>query len=114
MGARKASTSRKKMKSIFKEEMVGQIERERQTYNIYVTATGTYDDVNLKLVVNLDRYLLQEGLTASNTHIDKEWLPKKNRVEYTVSRNEIGSVMDEVFHFWVKKVAASIPSSLPA
>jgi hypothetical protein len=97
------------VRDIFKQQIIGIVELDQHLYDVCATAEAQFDDIQSKLSIKLDRYLRLRDLTAPEKHEEKDWLPKKEIVEYRVSFEEIKSTVNEVFAFWEKKVRASIP-----
>lgn len=94
---------------MFKEEIVGTVEKNHQTYDVCATADAQYDESKAKLVINLDRFLRIRDISQKEEPLEENWMPKKNHIEYTLEHAEITPTLDEVFNFWSKRVRSSIP-----
>jgi hypothetical protein len=94
---------------MFKEEIVGTIERNHQMYDVCATADAAFDESNSKLIIELDRFLRIRDISQLEKPLEEKWMPKKNHVEYSLDRAEVTPTVDEVFAFWSKRVRSSIP-----
>ena len=94
---------------MFKEEIVGTIEKTHKAYDVCATAKTEFNESTSKLFIDLDRFLRIRDIAQREEPLEAEWLPRKNRVEYSLKRDEIIPTVNEVFHFWSKKVRSSIP-----
>jgi hypothetical protein len=94
---------------MFKEEIVGTIEKNLRAYDVCATADTTYDEAQKKLVVELDRFLRIRDISQIEQRLDEPWMPRKDQIQYFASRAEVVPTVNEVFEFWAKRVKRSIP-----
>jgi hypothetical protein len=94
---------------MFKEEIVGTIEKNHQAFDVCATAEGEFDEANSKLVIELDRFLRIRDIAKQEQPLEEGWMPAKNRVEYSLEKREVVPTVNEVFDFWSKRVRSAIP-----
>jgi hypothetical protein len=94
-------------------EIVGPSESNGQACEVCATAEGDYDETRSELVAELDSFLRPVDLLAKERHFSAPWLPRKQTIRESVSREEAPELARELFRRWVGRVRQSIPALLP-
>jgi len=80
---------------------------------VCATADADYDYTSQKISVVLKAFTRQASITGDGGHLTEPWLPPSERVGEHLPHDEADEFVKDVFHSWVKKVRAAIPSDLP-
>ena len=60
-------------------------------------------------MIELDSFVRPVNIRAREERWPADWLPKKQCLKETVSRDEGVNLVKDVFHRWIGKVRQSIP-----
>lgn len=90
-------------------EIIGLFTRDEQEFEVCATAEAEFDDRKSQLVVEQDSFIRPVNNRAKEQHLPADWLPRKQSVIESVSREEAPELVREIFHRWVGLVRQSVP-----
>ena len=93
------------------DEILGTIED--GNLHVCATANAEYDQAAGKVSVTLEAFTRRASAAGDGAHLPQSWLPPGERVSEHLPREEADDFVKDVFHSWVKKVRASVPSATP-
>jgi hypothetical protein len=93
---------------MFKEEIVGNIEKNNEIYDVYATANIQYDMSRSKLIMDFDHFLRIRDASHQEKLLDESWIPRRSHVEYSVEDSEITFAFNKAFDFWTKQIHSAI------
>lgn len=95
---------------IFISEIVGTIED--GSIEVCATADAVYHSSEKKVVVTLGAFARRVSSPGHEEVVAETWLPPGEKVTEHLPHEDAGSFARDVFHSWVKRVRASVPTQL--
>ncbi len=99
-------------KIISSSEIIGSFTRDKRELEVCATGEADFDEVKSQLTMELDSFIRPVDIRVKEEHLAPEWLPKKEILRESVSREEALDLAKEIFHRWVAKVRQSVPSPM--
>ena len=93
-------------------EIIGAYSRGQKEYEVCATAEANYEEGDSLLIVDLDCFIRPVDIRVKEEHLPEDWLPKRQVLKESVSRNEASDLARDAFHRWVGKVRQSVPVPL--
>lgn len=90
-------------------EIVGSFTKGEHEYEVCATGDANFDEGKAQLQMDLDSFIRPVDLLEKEKHVSADWLPSKQSVNESVSREDAPDLAKEVFQRWVGKVRRSIP-----
>ena len=90
-------------------EIIGVFTRKEREFEVCATAEADFDEAKSQLVLELDTFIRPVDIRAKEKHLPAEWLPIKQTIKESVSREDAPELAKGIFHRWVGKVRQSIP-----
>ncbi len=85
-------------------DIVETLENRLGTCEVCATAEASFEEGTSSLVVSCDSFLRVVNQRGPDQVLRPEWLPRKDSVKTSVSRQEAVPAAKEIFRAWVKKV----------
>ena|SRR2546427_9006005 len=96
-------------KIISSSEIIGSFTQGKREIEVCATGEADFDDTKAQLQIELDSFIRAVDIRVKEEHLAAEWLPKKQTLRESVSREEAPELAKEIFHRWVCKVRQSVP-----
>ncbi len=91
-------------------EVVDSHEVTKGTRDVIAMGDAVYDEGRSELVMELKGRVIVTNARGNETTLQVEWLPKPETIRERVSPDETQGLARELFHRWIVKVRAAIPS----
>jgi hypothetical protein len=99
-------------KIISSSEIIGSFMLDKHELEVCATGEADFDDVKSQLTMELDSFIRPVDIRVKEQHLAPEWLPKKQTLHESASRDEALDLAKEIFHRWVAKVRQAVPSPM--
>lgn len=93
-------------------EIIGSFTRDDHEFEVCASAEADFDEEKSQLLLDLDSFIRPVDIRSKEKHLPADWLPKKQSLKESVSRDEAVELTKEIFHRWVGKVRQSVPSPI--
>ncbi len=91
-------------------EIVDSHEVLKGTRDVIANGEATYDEGRSELVMELTARVIVTDARGHETTLPVDWLPKPETIREHVSREETQPLARELFHRWIGKVRAGVPT----
>lgn len=95
-------------------EIVDSHEVIKGTRDVLAAGEATFDEGKSEMVMTLTSRVMVTDVRGHETVVPVDWLPKPETIREHVSREETQELARELFHRWIVKVRAAVPSPVAA